>query len=152
MTVRRLGKWPGTKMYFSQCYGWFEITFGATVAPEKIIFNNGLEGDGKAQTDDLDFVNQKTYQYFIDNPDIEPSYTVVGAFNGSDGDDPVFKKSWNVYVDDNNMVKGEDGIYTLTLSDVELTTSGSILYKVVKNHSWDKGSWGFPDKENGNAD
>jgi hypothetical protein len=147
-----LGKWPGTKMYFSTRYGWFETTFDAAVAPEKIIFNNGIEGEGHAQTEDLDFVNQKTYQYFIDNPDIEPSYTVVGAFNGSDGDDPVFKKSWNVNIDDNNMVKGEDGIYTLTLNNVELTTSGSILYKVVKNHSWNTESWGFSDKEDGNAD
>ena len=147
-----LGKWPGTKMYYSQRYWWFELSFDAAVAPEKIIFNNGItEGEGKAQTDDLVFENQKTYQYFIDNPDIEASYTVAGSFNGSDGDDPIFGKSWNVYLDDNNMVKGEDGIYTLTLSDVWLTESGSILYKVAKNHSWDQ-SWGFPDKENGNAD
>ncbi len=84
-------------------------------------------------------------------PEPEPVYTVAGAFNNGNGDDPIFGKTWDVTLEANDMVKGDDGIYTLTLSNVELTTAGNILYKVVKNHSWDM-NWGFPEKENGNAD
>jgi hypothetical protein len=84
----------------------------------------------------------------------EAEFTVAGAFNTSEGsiDDPVFGKTWEPTIEANDMVRGTDGIYTLALNDVELSESGSIFYKVVKNHSWFTENWGFPEKTDGNAD
>ena len=146
-----LGQWPGTKMYYNGRYTQYELSFEAMNVPEKIIFNNGIGGEGN-QTDNLDFENHKTYTYYVVKPQPDV-YTVAGAFNTSEGglDDPIFSKTWEI-LEANDMTEGEGGIYTLTIDDVVLTASGSILYKVVKNHSWENDSWGFPEKENGNAD
>ena len=41
------------------------------------------------------------------------------------------------------MKKDENtGLYTLTFSNVEFASAGTIFYKVVMNHSWDT-NWGF---------
>ena len=58
-----LGKFPGKKLSYNERYSQYELGFDAETAPEKIIFSNGLEGDALQQTEDLDFVNQKTYEY-----------------------------------------------------------------------------------------
>ena len=144
-----LGDWPGTKMTYNKRYSQYELSFEAAVTPDKIIFNNGNSGKGN-QTEDLDFINQNAYLYLVE-PTPKDVYTVAGAFNGSAEVDPIFGTQWDVENTDNDMVKGDDGIYTLTRSNVELFDSGNILYKVVKNHSWDV-NWGFPEKENGNAE
>ena len=138
-----LGKWPGTKMHYSERYWWFEISFEAAVAPEKIIFNNGLEGEAKEQTDDLDFVNQKTYTYYIDQPQFA-TYTLAGNMTS------VFGTEWDVSNTANDMVKGEDGIWTKTYYDVQVEGGSTLEYKVVKNHSWNE-NWGFTYKSDTNA-
>ncbi len=82
---------------------------------------------------------------------IEPVYTVVGElYYGSDGKElGFFGKSWTI-LEANALTKGEDGIYTLTLTDKELPI-GTLSYKVVKN-DWEQ-DWGFPDNPNsGNAE
>ena len=69
-------------------------------------------------------------------------YTVAGAFKVGNEEQPsFFGQMWAPELTTNDMVKGEDGIYTLSFSDVALE-AGTILYKVVKNHSWDV-NWGF---------
>ena len=72
------------------------------------------------------------------------SYTVAGAFNTEEGglDDVIFGKTWTPDLTDNDLVKGEDGVYTLTKKGVQLE-AGTIYYKVVANHSWNTLSWGF---------
>ena len=54
-----LGGWPGKKMTLNA--GVYTTSFYATDAPEYIIFNNGITGEGKQQTGDLIFVDGNTY-------------------------------------------------------------------------------------------
>ncbi len=75
-----------------------------------------------------------------------PDYTVVGSFN-NDATPSFFGTSWDVNNADNLLTKNEDGTYTKTFNNVSLE-AGTILYKVVKNHSWDT-NWGF---DSNNAD
>ncbi len=67
-------------------------------------------------------------------PIVEDTYTVAGTEN-------LFVSNWNEKDETNDMVKGEDGIYTWTKSDVVFEDVDTIQFKVVKNHSWDNGSW-----------
>jgi hypothetical protein len=55
---KALGEWPGTKL--EAVDGVYTVTIKAEAAPEKIIFNNGDNGE---QTPDLDFVDGKAYDY-----------------------------------------------------------------------------------------
>ena len=84
----------------------------------------------------------------------EDVFTVVGAFNdeGADVENVLFGTTWAPTLEANDMVKGEDGLYTLTKKGVELQPC-TVYYKVVKNHAWDT-SWGFPtdDEPGRNAD
>ena len=78
-------------------------------------------------------------------------YTVAGAYNGEAS---FFGEAWNPELTANDMTRGEDGVYTLTFEGVELENAGTILYKVVQNHKWDK-NWGFvgsDENPDGNAD
>ena len=63
-----LGKWPGTKMGYSERYDQYELSFEAEAAPEKIIFSDGVGGNEFKQTGDLDFVNENIYQYTVELP------------------------------------------------------------------------------------
>ena len=67
---------------------------------------------------------------------IEPEvdvYTIMGA--GELG------LSWDLAKTGNDMTKQADGTYTLVKEGLDLATTGSYEYKVVKNHSWD---WSIP--------
>ena len=73
----------------------------------------------------------------------EAVYTVAGAYKvGENEEASFFGEAWNQALEANDMTLGEDGIYTLTFSNVRLTSTGTIFYKVVKNHSWVT-NWGF---------
>ena len=61
--------------------------------------------------------------------DEDPIYTVAGAPAA------LFGTEWAPALVDNEMTKGEDGIYTWTKKNVELT-SGQVLFKVVLGHDW----------------
>ena len=73
------------------------------------------------------------------------TYTVAGAFLPAEEDAEqeaaFFGTAWDVQNTSNDMVEGEDGIYTLTLRKVSLLP-GTIYYKVAVDHSWDI-SFGF---------
>jgi hypothetical protein len=72
--------------------------------------------------------------YVLNNqcPVQEMVYTVAGV-------ESVFGSNWDPTDNNNNMVKGEDGIYHLTKSGVALT--GNFEFKVVGDHSWSTYEW-----------
>ena len=67
--VEQLGEWPGKEISYNERYDQYEFSFEAETAPAFIIFNNGLEGDNKQQTEDQAFENQKIYEYTITLPE-----------------------------------------------------------------------------------
>ena len=72
----------------------------------------------------------------------EPVYTVAGSYKvGEEETDAIFGVKWDAAASANDMTAQEDGSYTLSKEDVALTT-GTILYKVVADHSWNI-NWGF---------
>jgi hypothetical protein len=72
----------------------------------------------------------------------EDTYTLVGNCTA------IFGKEWDTTNSANDMVKGEDGIYTKTYEGVELTNGYKVEYKVVKNNAYENGQWPL----NGNQD
>ena len=126
-----------------------------------VIFKNGTGWNGNEnQTANITGVSENTcYQISAINKDgegkctytvvdceaaIEPEakpvdvYTVVGS-------DVLLGTAWDVNNADNEMTKQDDGSYVLVKENVDLATTGTYEYKVVKNHSWD---WSVP---SGNA-
>ena len=84
-----------------------------------------LDGEGKCTVKEVDCA-----------ADIKPEgdvYTMMGA--GELG------LSWNLETTGNDMTKQADGTYTLVKEGLDLATTGTYEYKVVKNHSWD---WSIP--------
>lgn len=80
----------------------------------------------------------------------DATYTIVGEYYVGGNPTGFFgKDTWTIYTT-NDMVKGSDGIWTKTYNDVELPV-GDFKYKVVKNHDWANGSWGFDDKIDDNC-
>lgn len=60
---------------------------------------------------------------------VEHTYTVAGTSN-------LFDSDWAPADTNNDMVKGEDGIYTWTKNDVVFAEDTHIEFKVVQDHSW----------------
>ena len=60
---------------------------------------------------------------------VEHVYTVAGTEN-------LFGSNWNPADEANNMVKGEDGIYTWTKNGVEFAAEEVVEFKVVQDHAW----------------
>ena len=77
---------------------------------------------------------------------IEHVYTVAGTEN-------LFGSNWNPEDEANNMVKGEDGVYTWTKNGVEFAAGEVVEFKVVQDHSWDyawpSSNWYFEADEAG---
>ena len=65
---------------------------------------------------------------------VEDTYTVAGTPN-------LFGSNWDPADTNNDMDKGEDGIYTWTKTDYVVEEADTIEFKVVKNHSWDVASY-----------
>ena len=61
---------------------------------------------------------------------VEHVYTIAGTEN-------LFGSNWDINDEANNMVKGEDGIYTWTKKGVEFALDEEVQFKVVQDHSWD---------------
>ncbi|MCQ2351597.1 MAG: hypothetical protein MJ003_06455, partial [Paludibacteraceae bacterium] len=62
-------------------------------------------------------------------PPVEDTWVVAG-------EESLMGENWNPASSDNQMVKGDDGIYTLVKNDVALTEVKSYEYKFVANGSW----------------
>ena len=118
-----------------------------------VIFKNGTGWNGNDnQTANITGVSENTcYQISALNKDgegkctytvvdceaaIEPEakpvdvYTIVGA-------ETLVGTAWDFNNTDNDMTKQGDGSYVLVKENVELATTGTYEYKVVKNRSWD---------------
>ena len=84
-----------------------------------------------------------------DLPSVDPVYTVAGAPIA------VFGTTWDPNNTDNDMVN-EDGLYTLRKTDVVLTSSDDIEFKVVANRNWDtcwpSSNWYYDVTEDGTYD
>ena len=85
-----------------------------------------LDGEGKCTFTEVDCA-----------ADIKPEadiYTIVGA-------ETLVGTAWDLNNTENDMTKQGDGSYVLVKENVELATTGTYEYKVVKNRSWD---WSVP--------
>ena len=67
-----------------------------------------------------------------EEPPVEMVYTIVG-------DENVFGSNWDTYDENNELVKGEDGVYTWSKEDV--TLYNSFQFKVVGNHDYAVYEW-----------
>ena len=67
-------------------------------------------------------------------PVIEHTYTVAGTPAS------LFGTVWNPENTENDMVLGEDGIYTWTKT-IEVTDTLAIEFKVVEDHNWNNAAW-----------
>ncbi len=67
-----------------------------------------------------------------EEPPVEMVYTIVG-------DENVFGSNWDTYDENNELVKGEDGVYTWSKKDV--TLYNSFQFKVVGNHDYAVYEW-----------
>ena len=61
---------------------------------------------------------------------VEHTYTVAGTEN-------LFGSFWSPADTNNDMVKGEDGLYTWTKNNVVFEDAAEIKFKVTQDHSWD---------------
>lgn len=131
--------WPGTEMT-NENNGWFSVEAGDY---KNIIFSN----NGANQTadltipDDKDAYNNGNWETYspTTEPDPEPevTWTITGASAIVNGD------SWKQDNTANDMTKGDDGIYTLTVTGKALEAN-NYDYKVVKNHTWGEGEFPSP--------
>ena len=80
---------------------------------------------------------------------IEHVYTVAGTDN-------LFGSYWDTNDEANNMVKGDDGIYTWTKNGVEFAAEEVVEFKVVQDHSWTyawpSNNWWYKAEEAGKYD
>ena len=60
---------------------------------------------------------------------VEHIYTVAGTEN-------LFGSNWAASDETNDMVKGDDGIYTWTKEGVEFAAEETVEFKVVQDHAW----------------
>ena len=60
---------------------------------------------------------------------VEHVYTVAGTDN-------LFGSYWDTNDEANNMVKGDDGIYTWSKNGVEFAAEEVVEFKVVQDHAW----------------
>ncbi len=99
----------------------------------------GVKGEGTNQ-----WVIFDNFQLTYYGPAETETYTVAGAFNTTEGgaEDVIFGTSWDPTLEANDMVKGDNGLYTKTYEKVDLGI-GTIYYKVVADHSWYAPNWGF---------
>ena len=84
---------------------------------------------------DVDYFLPKvtfTYEDGTTPTPVEMVYTVVGP-------EDVFGTNWNVNDPNNELVKGEDGVYTWSKENVALY--GNFEFKVVGNHDWSIYEW-----------
>ena len=77
---------------------------------------------------------------------IDHTYTVAGTEN-------VFGSNWSPSDEANDMVKGADGIYTLSKDGVELAAQEEVQFRIVQDHAWTYawpvGNWRYTCEEAG---
>ena len=92
-TTEFLGAWPGTELTKNAETGLYDVSIKAAAAPAFIVFNNGItEGEGKAQTEDLAFENEKAYEYTVQTEPVLTTYTAT--FENTGEWDAVYAYVW----------------------------------------------------------
>ena len=84
--AKELGEWPGTKLQ-PGADNLYQVIVKAENAPQFIVFNNGVEGEGKLQTEDFAFENGKTYTNAEPTPVMN---TYTATFTTDRGWDEVY--------------------------------------------------------------
>ena len=87
--VEQLGEWPGEKIEVGD--NGYQLSFETAVAPEKIIFNNGLEGDAQQKTANLDFEDGATYN---SKGKVIPLQNFTAMFATNAGWEEVYAYTW----------------------------------------------------------
>lgn len=127
--------WPGYKLEKTgtetingteyDVYTW-NLPAEITGMPQYVIFSDGTGGTGgETQTQNLEFVNGKTYYDMVPVP--ATTYSIVGELTGG----------WDADADMTQDADNEN-IYTLVVEDFEATAEG-YQYKLRKNHQWGEG-------------
>lgn len=127
--------WPGYKLEKTgtetingteyDVYTW-NLPAEITGVPQYVIFSDGTGGTGgETQTQNLEFVNGKTYYDMAPVP--ATIYSIVGELTGG----------WDADADMTQDADNEN-IYTLVVEDFEATAEG-YQYKLRKNHQWGEG-------------
>lgn len=127
--------WPGYKLEKTgtetingteyDVYTW-NLPAEITGMPQYVIFSDGTGGTGgETQTQNLEFVNGKTYYDMAPVP--ATIYSIVGELTGG----------WDADADMTQDADNEN-IYTLVVEDFEATAEG-YQYKLRKNHQWGEG-------------
>lgn len=124
--------WPGYKLEKTgtetingteyDVYTW-NLPAEITGMPQYVIFSDGTGGE--TQTQNLEFVNGKTYYDMVPVP--ATIYSIVGELTGG----------WDADADMTQDADNEN-IYTLVVEDFEATAEG-YQYKLRKNHQWGEG-------------
>lgn len=123
VTNEKLGSWPGTPMT-DEGEGTWTISFASAIAPEKIIFNNGKDGDDKKQSPDLDFEDGKTYE--------QKTYTAT--FTTDAGWETVKAHAWNGatnYLGEwpgTALTANDEGVYSVTINTYEDAAPAKIQF------------------------
>ena len=127
-----------------------------------IIFKNGAGWNGDAnQTVDITVTESTCIEITADGA-TKATYTVVDCEGGEDSELPtdtvdvytiagvtsLVGVNWDPTATINDMIKQEDGTYTLVKTDLQLVANMPYEYKVVKNHSWE--IWSIPGWNMGN--
>ena len=147
--------WPtggeGKKVTPTKDGNWYVVTENCIEL--NVIFRNGEDwSTNENQTANIEGVSENTcYQISAINKDGEGkcTYTVVDCEEAIEpeakpvdvytivGVETLVGTAWDVNNTDNDMTKQGDGSYVLVKENVELATTGTYEYKVVKNRSWD---------------
>ena len=122
--------------------------------PEGLVDQTTNVGDGKSYNFILKNSNGKYQKYdfkasWKENPDAGAGWTLEVLGKEARAEQPgdatwtvagdnatLFGETWKPALTANDMVKGEDGLYKWEKTEQTLT-AGDVLFKVVKNHSWD---------------
>ena len=128
-------------------YTWKVVKNGSIWIPD------GIGNDLKLDIAE-DGIYTVTYKYVVstgeetaeavktgDIPVVVTTWTVAGASvrdAAAGANDILFGLTWDATATDNDMVKGNDGLWTLKKASVALTTNNVITFKVYKNHAFDE--------------
>ena len=93
-----------------------------------IIYKEQADTYGDEAINITDVTSLITYLMSGSWPVVEHVYTVVGTYN-------LFGEDWDLNCEQNNMVKGDDGIYRLTKAGW-FQEGTEIYFKVVQDHSY----------------
>lgn len=124
-----LGEWPGTALTAEG--GVYTVSIKTyDEAPEKIIFNNGKDGDEKEKTPDWTFVNEKAYTY------MQKTYTAT--FTTDANWENVYAYAWTGDGDGATKYLGiwpgtaltadDEGVYSVTINTYEEAAPAKIKF------------------------